>query len=489
MLIFSDIVFLSASVLVFVFALRCQLNLAMATHLLSYLIFGLITHIVWRLQLGIDYPVAAYVNTHILSFFVFTACAFAALNMKALNMRITRRIQGINPALISRILIIWLVFHIYLFIKYGKFGILDLQVSTGGTVELQAIDFAAMSLINSLFVGSMFVAFIRLGADSAFIRNLRVWSVVGLCIVVMASTGLAMGGFRRTILLLASATLVSKFFASKGNVHVSLRKSFATLLLAAIVVGGFSWYFNNIRNNAYNPAVITKLNSPQWAERWDGLILLLSPSVLAKLYSTDKAEKFALKLRNGPFDFLFNIVEKRFYEGHSTDGELLWHSFKQAMPRLLYPEKPTFDADYIVFSQLSVVPAQGFYLSSGRLTGMDYSGSVTAFLLADFGIPGVLLAVFIIVLSIGAASRVAVSGVGGPVMLIAYMGVLFELCSLIEGGLTSAFSSLRTLLIFFGLGIGLSLIRPASARRRRVRQAAALNTRKTVVSRHPLSGR
>lgn len=470
MITFLDFLFIAASTLVLIHGLNNQMNIGVAAYLSCYLAFALVTHAIWRLGANVSYGFEHYLVTHVASFLFLALTVVLSKRDVRQNDLVLRASTRVRPTVLLVAFAIWIAFQFYLLAKYGASGALRLGDSSAlGQQEIAYVDSSTLMLVNTFASGAALVVVTRLGVEPAFIRNPLVMSAFAVFIVYALAFGAALAGGRRTVLILAICFLVARLTASGENVSAALRRNLSSIVLALVVCLGLAWYYQEIRNNVYLPAVQQSLADPDPSTKMEGVTQLLTPG-LADVYASGGGSASTVN-RSGPFDFLYSIVEGRNQFNRSADGELTLFSIGKAIPKLFYPDKPEYDVDYLIGMRFGVVMGRNFATDAEFFRAPDYSTTVFATLFADFGWVAVPLAAAIAVL----VMRLSISVVGvapaSALVVLGAMGVMFELISMIEGSLSHLLASLRTLLMVAGVAFALRFV--GLARRRPVRKRPA----------------
>lgn len=334
--------------------------------------------------------------------------------------------------------IAYLAFQAWLVVRYGA---TVLAVARMNPEDLLELDFAFWEvLLSSVFrialIGALAIAVIR----HAMGRQIGAFAAVLLTIV--AITFVAFGespiGSRRLILSLGVLWVVTAWVGRGGEFLHTLRRQLGKAVTVCLAVVALSVYYQAIRKNfEHDAAIAADVLSGEPTQIAKGLGRFLLPRG-----SDDRID--VQFVRSGPLDFFIKVVDARVNEGRSTGGDAAGLSVALAVPKVLYPGvKPVGDVDDVLLTGLEIIPSKPFL-------HIDYSTSIAAIGMADFGISGVVLLSAGVGLlfraywwALGAARRRALVA-----MLL--LGALVQISASHEAGLTSLVANARDAALFAG---------------------------------------
>ena len=466
MITFLDLVFIAISGALLLYGLNRQMNIGMAVFLSVYLVFVLVAHLAWRLGSSVEYSPQYYLIAHMVSLVFFAGCALISVHDGRRNRTILQAINRIRPIPLIVTFLVWLMFQLYLLATYGESGAVRLS-ATSGMEEVPYFLSSSASLLNA-FVGGAALAVAMRHNERGSLENKFLLAAFVVFILYSLAFGAALAGGRRTILILTICFIVARLYNNGRSLSSLMSRHLTALVAATSICLVLASYYQQIRVNVNAPIVKDRLASPDLFKKLEGVELLLTPDLQedAALRNVDSIN------RSGPFDFLVSIAEGRYEFGKSSDGVLTLFCIGKALPRQLYPEKPDYDVDLLIAQLFSVAPQQDATIGARFFDNPDYSTTVLALLLGDFGWIGVPAAVLLLTMAMRLSAWAVGSSAANSIVTIGGLGVVFEITTTVEGTLVTLLSSLRTLLIVLIVGRvvrGLSHILAPSTRRRHAR--------------------
>ncbi len=336
---------------------------------------------------------------------------------------------------------LWFGWKIYLIKTYGLAGMAATRALEGpGPSPFSAWESAVSSFIGALFVGAVVCAIVSHSAG----RRFPGWVVLagGTLFLLYLMAGEASSGARRLMLGLAALWVAVRYAAYKG-LGSFIRKEGACLLLLIACVGASTLLYQRVRGWPADPWLVESIASGELG------------SLARRAVSTQLEE--AEWWRSGPLDFFASVVGA-VQEGKSSGGEATWFSIVLSIPRvLLGDDKPVGDVDDILLERLGIVPA-------GPYVAVDYSTSLPAIAIADFGLSGIFLASLLLILLFRAYSVALVRTRRYELVYLLVLGTTLQLVTSQEAGLTAFLAGFRDL-VMFSLSVGFFHAASASLRR------------------------
>lgn len=352
---------------------------------------------------------------------------------------VTALASHVGTAAVSLALLAWIAIKIYLMAKYGvsAFLVLGAVAAENKSSFVAPLDTAVSMYAGYFAVGVTVAYFIRVVSGSIRWNN-PTSIIVAIFLAAYVLTGDTPLGARRFILLLVLLTL-SIAVANRPDHAPSARSrasSFRLIILCVILAGGFSMYYQLIRNNFYS--------DKNWEQLQSGkplaMLAAVADSMIPSHDGNSETEEVA-QLRPGPFELLGKLSDRLFDGTRTTDGELVWRSTQSVIPRVLVAGgKQPFSTDNFVSAAFDVEP-EGAYIDR------DLPMSLSAIFLADFGFMGALIAPIIMLLAISAmAYMLKRLGPRSPVYVIVIFGAMFQVIGIVEGELIAFLATLRELI-------------------------------------------
>lgn len=368
-------------------------------------------------------------------------------------------------AIPSRALVVialgWLSVRAYLLVHHGPAALLfsraQLEQATG-VVEFATLEVALSSITTLLLLGAFALVTIRHAADHRVGSRFATVSLLLMLILVIVANESPIGS--RRLLLVLAALWVAVAWARFGlSPRAWTWRQHARLAFVGLAVALVSVYYQQVRSNDISDMLSANQPSDVIAGVWR----------FATTFDQGATQNDAQFLRSGPLDFFAKVVEVAVMQGRSTAGEASAFSLALSIPKALYPgEKPVGDVDQVLERHLQIYSDQ-------PVLNIDYSTSLPAIGVADFGPVGVVPAALLFGLLFVAAGQAMRTFAFSPYARILGLGLLVQLSGSQEGGLTGVLSAARNaclalLLLMIGsyaLRIGSIVLRCAVIQRGR----------------------
>lgn len=357
----------------------------------------------------------------------------------------------VTATAVSLALLAWIAVKLYLVAKYGVSGFIALGSIAGEErlLFIEPLDAAVSTYAGYFAVGAAVAYFIRVVSGSIK-WNHPTGVLVAIFLATYVITGETPLGARRFILLLAILCLLIALV--KRSSHVTGKSSRARLyqlikliILSAMLAGGFSVYYQLIRNNFYSEQNAQRLLSGEPLAMLAAIADSMVPSNDSNFASEEQAQ-----LRPGPFELLGTLSDRLLDGRRTSEGEITLRSAQTVIPRLLMTrDKESFSTDIFISAAFDVEP-EGPYLEP------DLPMSLAAIFLADFGFLGVPIAPIIMLLAIGLMSYTLKRlGAMSAAYVIVILGAMFQMIGIVEGELIAFLAVFRefiALIVLVSLG-------------------------------------
>lgn len=454
---FLDTAFLGLGVLLLAFCLANRFNIAATTYLAATIGYTMLGHLVWRLQKNPFYSDDTYLTAHLIEFAYVTTFAMLMLNSQKGNDFFKRAIMSSRTTVLSLIFLSWFALQGYLILSYGTTGTLSLNSSGSDNADRAYIDSALLSVLNTFANGAALLIVGRLALQPEVKRNLVLVIPFAAFILYNLAFATATAGGRRTILLLGLFYALAKFVLSGEKLSTAVRRSLIPIGLAMSAVLGLAAFYQEIRLNSYLPEVSRLLGSPDLSNKFEGLILLLTPGAAAD-YGIRSESLSGTVNRSGAFDNLYSITEGVSSRGITMDGQLTLFAIGKSIPRSLYPNKPDYDIDLLIGQRYGIAPGQDFGVRADFFLEPDYSTTLLSMFVADFGWLGIFAAAVVMTLTIRFTTWSLSLFPTLSIVSAGLMGAVFETIGTLEGSLINALATLRTVVLVIVVGLAMTAL-------------------------------
>jgi len=336
-------------------------------------------------------------------------------------------------AIPSRALVVialaWLSVRAYLLVRHGPAALLfsraQLEQATG-LVEFASFEVAISSITTLLLLGAIALVAIRHAAGHGVGSRLVTVSLLLMLVLIIVANESPIGS--RRLLLVLAALWVAVVWARFGlSPRAWTWRQRARLAFVGLAVALLSVYYQQVRYNDISDLLSADHPIEVIAGVWK----------FASTFDQGTSQEDVQFLRSGSLDFFAKVVEVALINGKSTGGEATAFSLALAVPKALYPgEKPIGDVDQILESHLQIYPDR-------PVLNVDYSTSLPAIGVADFGPVGVVPAALLLGLLFVAAGQAMRSFAFGPYARIVGLGLMIQLIGSQEVSLTGVLSAAR----------------------------------------------
>lgn len=372
--------------------------------------------------------------------FTVIALAVASGGVRSNDERPLQYAQRIPLGVVIAMCIAWLLVKAWLLLRYGPlaFAFLSAETREFGSLPLATWELLLNSFAGLLLPGAFALFVMRHALGHA--SGAAALGVVVVTFLAFVASGESPVGARRLILVLALLWLATAWLRHRLHFLAWLRGYWQPVTVALLVVLGLSTYYQSIRNNLANEAIAEDLLSGDGVRFLQGFARFLQPQL-----TTDGDVESAQFLRTGPLDFYLKVADTVLSKGRSSGGAATAFSLAIVVPKALYPgEKPVGDVDDVLHARFGLEPSRPF-------VSIDYSTSIAAIGIADFGAVGVLLAAMLV----GGLFRAYWLGLKylgrWPLVCVALTSGLMQLAISQEAGLTALLSTMRDVLLFAAL--------------------------------------
>jgi len=385
-----------------------------------------------------SYESATYILSHFVTFFylvIFYLCLLMFKKWLAPNIQILNSTLHIPDIFLISAFTGWLAFKLYLFITYGANAFSATKfLGSSNLLSSKAWWENPMEFYLTTFaIGASVSYVIKLFAIRRYAYNLPVtlfFVLFNTIYVITHSTDL---GPRRYIVLLF-LIYISLLVWRDWKIILNFRY-WSKFVVPALIIGGMLFYYQSIRTNFYLPEIATKLRSQSITQFSEGLFQVLIP--------VPEPRRIIFEVpffREGPFDLIYEIIEKRVNGHPGTDGKILQNSFLLIIPKLIAgPSKTTISTDRIISSEMGILP-----VGSSSASNNDLPTSLLAVFIADFGWPGFFFPPIIIALGLVFFSVTPKSSyISASIKTLFFLSALLSFAGNVEGDLVSVFSISR----------------------------------------------
>ncbi len=322
----------------------------------------------------------------------------------------------------------WVLVKSLLFATYGLSAIRS--ISLPGQDSFQTYSYWE-TILNAVAV-NLLQAAIFLGVLRVALRVERVWisAILVTALVGQLMLGEIDAGARRTVLALAIAYLITRWWASPDR-----RKLGKEMIVGFCAITAFTIYYPYVRTNLSDPNIQEKLVSGDVSDAMLGVLALFVPN-------PGSAERWQAPIvREGPMEFLCRITEKQWERQQLTWGTVTGAALYTSIPSAFLANKITTEPDEVVAESYDLYPQEAFII-------IDLATSPLAQLQSDFGPVGWFLAPIIYAVVFMVFAAVFVSSKFTVLTRLLALGALWSVAASPEATLTTAASGLRDFLFF-----------------------------------------
>jgi len=418
-------------------------------HLLFFVIFVILLHIAGLLS-GNDrnYEMTVYLSTHptILIYFISLSAGILFFSQKGFIPQRTRLFEialAVKDHWLLMSFCSWILMKIYLVSVYGASSFSQFKQLAGKYAIAHYDAWWEMPIelySNAFAVGACVVYVIKVILEKNFWRKRLLVSLSFVAFVILyVVTHSSTIGPRRFLLLLSLLSLL--VLAMKGGKTLSLYllSRWRVVMLIGFILASLTVYYQSIRNNFFQPEIADKLTSTDPKEFLSGVAMFLVP--IPKHQRITKKIAF---FREGPFDIIYDVIQRR-NDGYSgTHGEITLNAFMTIIPRVVTGNsKIEMNADDFLEAQMNIAP-------SGPYIRPDVATSLLAIFIADFGIVGIILAPMVIIFTIVSFLFLLKSKwFDHPLFNIYLFSALLITSANVEGSFAAILSNLRNGIILF----------------------------------------
>lgn len=344
----------------------------------------------------------------------------------------------------------WILLKGYLFVKYGAGAFSELKIysAIGSELKYSIWETPVITFISIFSIGASVIYVIKAASIPGYLKKLSLLIPFILFIIVNTLAHDIAIGPRRFILILFLVYSFTVAWRDKVFAENHLRTRWKNILLLVVVVFGLTGYYQIIRNNINRPEIVEMLRSPDPVEFSHGLF-----NVLIIVPEEQRIQTTASFFREGPFDILYEVVEKLGSGNPGTRGEITYNSLMMVMPRIIVGDvKTDLNADDFMASKMGITP-------QGAFNRPDIATSLPAIFIADFGIIGALatplIMLFIIILF---SSSLANPNMATPILIFFWFSLLINIAGSVEGDFVVILANLRNGLLLWLVCIPFSVL-------------------------------
>lgn len=371
---------------------------------------------------------------------------------------------GVSGTAIGLTILSWLAVRAYLVYQYGPGALLLVRAQLLESLDLpilSSVDAALASMTTLLLLGAFAAVTIRHASRTSDLSLPGVGAVL-LMLPLIVVTNESPIGSRRLILVLALLWVAVAWAQSGRSIRTWLRRRGGRVALAGTILIILATYYQLVRQNDLSDVLQAKTPS----EVVSGIVKFAT--TLESAVDDPEIDY----LRSGPLDFFASVVSVVLTEGKSSNGAATALSLAISVPRALFPgEKPVGDVDQVLEQFLGIYPDKPYLF-------IDYSTSLPAIAVADFGPLAVIPAALLLGLSFATFGRALQWVKQIPLALLVLFGLGVQLAGSQEAGLTSLVSAMRdcglaAFLLMGGHVVFRLLVRSAKTISRRAAHGAA----------------
>jgi hypothetical protein len=347
----------------------------------------------------------------------------------------------------------WIIIKSYLFLKYGAGAFSDFKVYSpiGPELTYALWETPIVTFISIFSIGASIIFVIKVATINGYLKRIDLLVPFLLYIVVNAISHDIAIGPRRFILLLFIVYFFSISWKGWSSPENAFQISWKKFIILAIVVFGLTGYYQLIRNNIFRPEIVELISSPNPVDFTRGLLnaLVIAPE-------DQRIETTATFFREGPFDILYQVVEKLETGNPGTRGEISYNSLLMVMPRMIVGDTKTdLNADDFFASKMGITPL-------GPFDRPDIATSMPAIFIADFGIIGAIMApIIMLFIAIIFALSLANQKNLNPLLILFLFSMLVTIAGSVEGDIVAVLANLRNYLFLWFISIPIYFLFPA----------------------------
>lgn len=391
-----------------------------------------------------EYVLSYYIATNFLVLFYLVLFAVGLFYLKKYlpeNGLIMNSAKSIKDSWLIAAFYGWIFLKCFLFIKYGAGAFSDFKnFSTFGPELRYALwETPIITFISIFSIGASVIYVIKVSSTNGYWKKMNLFIPFILFVIVNTLSHDIAIGPRRFLLILFLVYVFSVAWRDRIFIENHLQTDWKKIILFSILVFGLSGYYQIIRNNFSRPEIVEMISSPNPLDFTRGLI-----NVLVIVPEDQRVQTTASFFREGPFDILYEVVEKLGAGNPGTRGEITYNSLMMVMPRIIVGEMKTdLNADDILASKMGITPP-------GAFNRPDIATNLPAIFIADFGIIGALatplLMLFILVLF---SASLVNPNMATPILVFFWFSLLVNIAGSVEGDFVVILANLRNGLLLW----------------------------------------
>lgn len=433
---------LLVSLIIFYFLIFKTKQLFPAVHVAFFIIFMIGLQLARLLTTDLEYNLSYYVQSQLVVVVYLLIFAGLLLILKRWlpdPSRFTEIIHTFPDYVLCLTFLAWFAVKAVLVMRYGA-GVFEIF---RGTVAMETLyhfpDWWAtpLDVYSTAFAeGAAIVTVLKIFSVKDYWKKIAVTLPFVFFMVVFIVTHEPFVEPRRFIILFA---LIVLFYAAwKYGKDMFAKKLWPKYVAVMVVAVGFTFYYQAIRTNLYQPEIKALIRTGDPLQMLQGIGRALIPMPSSERI-THQAEYF----RSGPFDILYSVVETRAEGRLDTHGMITTQSFLTIIPSLLIGDiKTDYTADNLMVVQMGIC--------SDDCLDLDIATSLSSIMISDYGVIGWILPLVIILLALLLFSRLPGSTtLFSSVLTLYWLSAAFGNAGNVEGALVDVLSLLRNSLILF----------------------------------------
>jgi hypothetical protein len=433
---------LLVSLVIFYFLIYRTRQLFPVVHAAFLIIFMIALQLARLLTTDLDYNLGYYIQSQlviIIYLLIFAGLLFLCRRWFPDPSRFTEMVRAFPDYVLSLAFMAWLAVKAVLVMRYGA-GIFEIFRGTVGMDTLYHFSdwwVTPLDLYSTAFAeGASIIVALKIISFKDYWKKALVTLPFVTFMVLYIVTHEPFVGPRRFILLFA---LIVLFFSIwKYGKDIIALKQWPKYIAVIVVAVGFTYYYQAIRTNLYQPEIKDLIRTGNPMQMLQGIGQALIP-----LPNEERIPHQAEYFRPGPFDILYAVVQARAEGTLNTHGLITAQSILQMVPRVLIGDMKTdYTADNFMAAQMGMC-------TNDCLT-LDIATSLSSIMISDFGLFGWILPPFIILLALLVFSRLPRQAtLFGSFLTLFWVSAAFGNAGNVEGALVEVFYLMRNALVLF----------------------------------------
>jgi len=433
---------LLVSLVIFYFLIYRTRQLFPVVHIAFFIVFMVVLQLARLVTTDLDYNLGYYIQSQlvvIVYLLIFAGLLFLCRRWFPDPARFTDLIRSFPNYVLSLGFFAWLAVKAVLVMRYGA-GIFEIFRGTVGMDMIYHFPdwwVTPLDLYSTAFAeGASIIVALKIISIKDYWKKIIVTLPFVAFMVLYVVTHEPFVGPRRFILLFA---LIILFFSIwKYGKDIIALKQWPKYIAVIVVAVGFTFYYQAIRTNLYQPEIKALIRTGDPIQMLQGIGQALIP-----LPGSERIPHQAEYFRPGPFDILYAVIEDRAQGTLNTRGLITAQSILQMVPRVLIGGMKTdYTADNLMVVQMG--------MCTDDCLSLDIATSLSSIMIADFGFLGWIIPPFIILGALLLFSRFPKqSTLFSSCLTLFWVSAAFGNAGNVEGALVEVFYLLRNALILF----------------------------------------